>query len=82
MRGSRLVGESIDARSNVKFEGRFLASWVHSRYGGVGCALAIEFKKVYMDEWTGSIDRALLRGLGEALAATTTPVWAAHQACL
>ena len=45
----------VDARENVKFRGRQVAQWVHSNYGHVGCALAIEFRKSFMDEWTGEL---------------------------
>ena len=40
-------------RENVKFQGRAVSWWVHERYPGVGCCLALEFKKTFMDEWTG-----------------------------
>ena len=42
-----------------------------SRYPDRGCALAIELKKTFMDEWTGEIDDAHLEALRCALAATT-----------
>lgn len=61
---------SVDARENVAFEGRALAWFVHDRYPGVGCVLALEFKKVWMDEWTAEVDEERLEGLKTALAAT------------
>ena len=63
-------GDPIDARENVAFEGRALAWFVHDRYPGVGCVLALEFKKTFMDEWTGRVDEERLEGLKESLAAT------------
>ena len=36
--------------------GRLLARWVHEQYPRAGCVLAIEFKKTFMDEWTGDLD--------------------------
>ena len=57
----------LDVRENVRFEGRHLAQWVHENYGDVGCALAIELKKVFMDEWTGELDVERMSQLGEAL---------------
>jgi len=75
--GYELDGEPIDVRRNVKFEGRHVAAFVHERYGDVGCALAIEFKKVFMDEWTGVVDKDRLDLLGEALRGTVGPVEAA-----
>jgi hypothetical protein len=72
-------GGPIDVRENVKFEGRALAWWVHERYAGIGCCLALEFKKTFMDEWTGEPDRARLAQLQRALAATHAPVLDALQ---
>ncbi len=63
-------GEPLDVRENVKFEGRALAWWVHERYRGVGCCLALEFKKTFMDEWTSEVDRDRLEETAKALAAT------------
>jgi N-formylglutamate deformylase len=64
----------IDVRENVKFEGRALAWWVHERYAGRGVCFALEFKKTFMDEWTGQPDGARLQQLQDALAATHAPV--------
>jgi N-formylglutamate deformylase len=60
----------VDARENVRFRGAHLASWVHDRYPRVGCVLALEFKKTFMDEWTGEVDEDGLRAAQEGLAAT------------
>ena len=62
--------DPADARENVAFEGRALAWFVHDRYPGVGCVLALEFKKVFMDEWTGEVDEERLEGVRELLAGT------------
>lgn len=67
-------GAALDVREKVRFEGRQVAAWVHERYGEVGCALAIELKKVFMDEWSGVVDTDRLDQLGAALLATTEPV--------
>ena len=63
-------GHRLDVRENVRFRGGHLALWVNSRYAGRGCALAIEMKKTYMDEWTGDVDDARVDELSAALAAT------------
>ena len=61
MRGFDFLGRRLDVRENVAFQGRGqLARFVHERYPGTGCALAVEFKKFYMDEWTGAPDPAAL----------------------
>ena len=72
-RGS-MLGQGFDIRENVKFKGQNLAWWVHERYPGVGCVLAIEFKKTFMDEWTGEPDEARIGFLAEAMARTMDPV--------
>ncbi|KAB7745698.1 N-formylglutamate amidohydrolase [Nostocoides sp. F2B08] len=73
----RTEGGQIDVRENVKFEGRALSWWVHERYAGRGVCLALEFKKTYMDEWTGAPDERRIAQLRQALAATHEPVLAA-----
>ena len=61
----------------MRFTGGELSAWVHRRYPGRGCALALEFKTTFMDEWTGEVDEAMLADLAAALAATREPVLAA-----
>ena len=58
-----------DVRENVRFKGGHMSRWIHSRYGRHGCCLALEFKKTYMDEWTGELYEDELARLHEALAA-------------
>ena len=70
-------GGPIDVRENVKFKGRALSWWVHERYAGRGVCLALEFKKTYMDEWSGEADERRIAQLQQALAATHEPVLAA-----
>jgi N-formylglutamate amidohydrolase len=65
-----VAGHQLDVRENVRFKGGHFSSWVNERYAGTGCALAIECKKVFMDEWTGEVDEAHLHQLHAALAAT------------
>ena len=64
----------LDVRENVRFRGRQLAAWTHARYPHQGIVLALEFKKTFMDEWTGDRDRAHLDELARALAATVPSV--------
>ena len=65
----KVCGRRLDVRENVRFRGGELSRWVDRRYEGRGCALAIEFKKVFMDEWTGELDERHLEELRGALAA-------------
>lgn len=65
-------GHPLDVRENVRFRGGHLSRWVNRRYPQHGCALAIELKKTFMDEWTGAPDDEHLADLGDALARTAT----------
>jgi hypothetical protein len=54
-------GRKLDVRENIAFQGRGEQTrFVHARYPGRGCAIAVEFKKFFMDEWTGEPDPAEL----------------------
>jgi N-formylglutamate amidohydrolase len=64
-----VCGHQLDVRENVRFRGGELCRWVDRRFSARGCALAIEFKKVFMDEWTGELDDRHLEELRGALAA-------------
>lgn len=46
----------LDVRANVKFKGGNMSRWVNGRYGERGCSIAVEMKKMYMDEWSGELD--------------------------
>jgi len=64
-----VAGARLDVRENVRFRGGQLSRWVNTRYLDRGCALAIEFKKTFMDEWTGTVDERRLDELRRAIAA-------------
>jgi N-formylglutamate deformylase len=72
-------GCHLDVRENIKFRGGHFANWIHTTFPQIGCALSIEFKKFFMDEWTGAVDREQLDALGAALAATVPGVLAELQ---
>jgi N-formylglutamate amidohydrolase len=59
-----------DVRENVRFQGGHLSRWVHATFPETGCCLALEFKKTFMDEWSGAVDEARLAALTAALAST------------
>jgi hypothetical protein len=64
MRDFDFDGRRLDVRENIAFQGRGeLTRFVHERYPRRGCAIAIEFKKFYMDEWTGAPDPAALAAM-------------------
>ena len=61
MRAYDFGGRHLDVRENVAFQGKGeLTRFVHDRYPGQGCAIALEFKKFFMDEWSGEPDPAAL----------------------
>ena len=63
-------GRSLDARINVKFSGGYFSRWIHNNFPDSACCIAIEFKKIWMDEWTGEIYEDKLNKLIEALNST------------
>jgi N-formylglutamate amidohydrolase len=69
LRAVDVMGRHLDVRADVRFRGGHLSRWVNETFPGVGCALAIEVKKLFMDEHTGELDREVHAALGNALAA-------------
>jgi hypothetical protein len=65
---AEVAGHPLDVRENVRFEGANLDRWVHERYPETGCAVALEFKKTFMDEWTGRVHEHDLHELTAAVA--------------
>jgi N-formylglutamate deformylase len=65
--GERVVDHWLDVRENVRFKGGYLSRWVAERYPTAACTLAIECKKVFMDEWTGVPDLDHINELSRAL---------------
>jgi len=69
MRGFDFLGRRLDVRENVAFQGKgALTRFVHERHPDAGCAIAIEFKKFYMDEWTGEPDPRSLQAMRALIA--------------
>jgi N-formylglutamate amidohydrolase len=67
-------GRCLDVRENAKFRGGYFPRWIHENFPRSGCALAIEFKKFFMDEWTGKPDAVQLEAIQRALASTVPGV--------
>ena len=65
--GQQVLDHRLDVRVNVRFRGGYLCRWVVEHYPETACPLAIEFKKMFMDEWTGDCDRAHVSQLRDAL---------------
>ncbi len=70
LRSFDYFGRHLDVRENVKFLGGQLPRTVHENFPDSGCALAVEVKKFFMDEWAGTVDVKQLEGIREALRAT------------
>jgi hypothetical protein len=74
LRAFEFRGHRIDVRENVAFEGRGeQARFIHDVFPDTGCAIAVEFKKFFMDEWTGWPDRQALLAV-RAMLRSTLPV--------
>ncbi len=65
-----VAGERLEVRENVRFQGGHFPRWANATFGRSGCAIAIEVKKTYMDEWTGIVDRTISGEIESALEAT------------
>lgn len=70
LRAYDFLGRHLDVRENVKFKGRHLAQWIHTNFPDSACVLSIEFKKFFMDEWTGVGDIDQIEAIRDALQST------------
>lgn len=64
------AGRKLDVRENVRFQGGHFPRWIHRNFPDRVCALAIEAKKFFMDEWTGAPNWAQIELLQQALGST------------
>ena len=68
----RMAGGELDVREDIKFQGGNLQGWLSEHFPESVCTLSLEFKKTYMDEWTGTLNRralcVLMGALGSAVA--------------
>lgn len=62
-----LPGGHLDVRENVKFQGGHCARWTHEAFAPSACVLSVEFKKFFMDEWSGQVDERQLHAITDAL---------------
>ncbi|MBZ0123484.1 MAG: N-formylglutamate amidohydrolase [Roseovarius sp.] len=74
LRAADFMGTRLDVRENVKFFGGNFPRWVHKTFPDTGCALALEFKKIFMGEWSGIPDPRRIEAIRGALAATVPGV--------
>lgn len=74
LRAFDFPGQPLDVRENVRFRGGNFPGWVHRNFPETGCALAIEVKKFFMNEWTGEPDQEKLQMIDLALKSTVPGV--------
>lgn len=74
LRAFDYLGRQLDVRENIKFKGGQLARWTHENFPNSGCVLSIEFKKFFMDEWTGVPDQPQVEAIRQGLDSTTAAV--------
>jgi hypothetical protein len=70
------LGRQLDVRENVKFRGGQFGRWTHENFPDSGCVISIEYKKFFMDEWTGTPDTRQLTAIRDSLQATIPGVLA------
>jgi N-formylglutamate amidohydrolase len=69
-------GRRLDVRENVKFQGGGFGRWIHATFPRRVCAISVEFKKFFMDEWTGEADLDEVERIFRALQSTLPGVTA------
>lgn len=80
-RSSDALGRRPEVGENVRFLGGHFPAWVHQTFPETGCALAVEVKKFFMDEWTGVADPEPLEGARRLLEETSAAVVEALERC-
>ena len=69
-----VLGGRLDVRENMRFRGGKWSRWIHETFPDSGCALTLEFKKTFMDEWTGEADPERMKAVEAALRSTVPGV--------
>jgi hypothetical protein len=64
------LGRHLDVRENVRFRGGHFSRWIHQSFPDSACCIAVEFKKFFMDEWTGKFDGEEFEAVSRALTST------------
>ena len=65
---------ALDVRENIKFKGGYFPKYIHENFPKSACVLSIEFKKIFMDEWTGKLIKDKFQLLKDALRSTVPGV--------
>ncbi len=82
LRASPVAGHAPDVRANVRFPtGGHFPEWVYAAYGDRVCTISPEYKKIFMDEWTGQVDIQALEDLRDGLQSAVDAVRPEFLAC-
>jgi hypothetical protein len=66
LRSCPVRGKTPDVRVNVRWpDGGNFPEWLHATYGDSACVITLEYKKIFMDEWSGNADILALQDLRE-----------------
>lgn len=71
--GKTLWEKQLDVRCDVKFPGGQLARFLHATFPGRLICLSIEFKKIFMNEWTGKLNPVSLYAFRNLFLTETLP---------
>jgi len=61
------MGRQLDVRENIKFRGGYFPTWIHNNFPESACCISVEFKKFFMDEWSGVPDWDLIGAITDML---------------
>ena len=61
------LGRQLDTRVNVKYPGGNFSRWIHNSYPNKAICIALEFEKIFMNEWTAEIYQDKMNKLKEML---------------
>jgi len=70
LRSFAYPGGHLTVGENIRFKGGHYSHWMQQEFGDQSCAIAVEFKKIFMDEWTHKHDPVKLKALYNALICT------------
>lgn len=75
LRAHPVAGREPDVRENIRFPtGGHFPEWVYARWGSRVCTISPEYKKIFMDEWTGEANIMELHALRHGLQAAVDAV--------
>ncbi len=64
LRAQPVCGREPDVRRNVRYpDGGHFPEWIFANYGDRVCTITVEYKKIYMDEWTSQLHLPVVEDL-------------------